>query len=396
MQEVLQRLSVTQSDMCRAIGISTSSGSRLVSHGKWPALRTRQVHERLVRWLAEKGAKPDELAQIEPPEEPKEMAPVCCEHAEAAPEEPLTKEPQEDPMLLRAERLTTEAKEHFGLPRSPFENDIATRDDVFTCSAMRRARVALMDAALNNGFVALVGESGSGKTTLREELEQRLLDENRPVIVIKPYVLELSPTDPSGRGMKAGQIIEAIITTLAPATPIKSTAQAKAKQAHDLLAASQAAGYAHLLIIEEAHKLPVATLKSLKSVMELKRGMSRLLGVALIGQPELTKVLSDQNPAVREIVQRCEQIEMPALDNDAEAYVGHKFQRMGLTMADVFTDDAMDAMRARLVRMPRGGKARDIVSICYPQVLNNLVVRAMNAAAEAAYPRVDANVIAGC
>lgn len=89
-------------------------------------------------------------------------------------------------MLLRNETLTPEARQRFGIRRSPFVDEIATRADVFQCPSMRMARAALMDCALNHGFLALVGESGAGKSTLREELEQRILDENRPVIVIKP------------------------------------------------------------------------------------------------------------------------------------------------------------------------------------------------------------------
>ena len=166
-------------------------------------------------------------------------------------------------MLLRNETLTADAKAHFGIRRSPFVDEISTRADVFQCPSMRVARAALMDCAMNHGFLALVGESGAGKSTLSEELEQRILDENRPVIVIKPYVIEMEPNDVKGRAMKSGQIAESIITNLAPTATLKNSAQARAKQAHDLLSASVAAGYNHLLIIEEAHRLPKATLKHL-------------------------------------------------------------------------------------------------------------------------------------
>ena len=57
---------------------------------------------------------------------------------------------------------------------------------------------------------------------------------------------------------------------------------------------------------------------------------------------------------------------------------------------------AFDAMRARLIYRPRGGKPTDARSLCYPLVVNNLVCRAMNAAASAGWPQVDAQVIAGC
>ena len=389
---LLNRLGLTQGDLYRGVGMSRSVCSRIVAHNEWPKRRSAQQHAQIVGWFAEHGASADDLATLE-----KEMAPASSHLAEAAPEAPATTQAhQEDYMLLRNETLTPEAKQHFGLRRSPFIDDIATRADVFQCPSMRMARAALMDCALNHGFMALVGESGSGKTTLREELEQRILDENRPVIVIKPYVIEMEASDTKGRAMKSGQIAEAIITTLAPTSTMKSSAQARAKQAHDLLSASVASGYSHLLIIEEAHRLPKATLKHLKGFMELKRGLQRLIGVALIGQTELGVLLSEQNPEVREIVQRCEVITMRPLDNDLGDYLKHKFARMEIDIADVLADDAIDAIRARLVRTPRGGRAADVVSICHPLVVNNLVARAMNAAAAVGFPKVTAQVVGGC
>ena len=389
---LLNRLGLTQGDLYRGVGMSRSVCSRIVAHNEWPKRRSAQQHAQIVGWFAEHGASADDLATLE-----KETAPASSHLAEATPEAPATTQAhQEDHMLLRNETLTADARQHFNLRRSPFIDDIATRADVFQCPAMRMARAALMDCALNHGFLALVGESGSGKTTLREELEQRILDENRPVIVIKPYVIEMEANDIKGRAMKSGQIAEAIITNLAPTATMKSSAQARAKQAHDLLSASVAAGYSHLLIIEEAHRLPKATLKHLKGFMELKRGMQRLLGVALIGQTELGVLLSEQNPEVREIVQRCEVITMRPLDNDLGEYLRHKFSRMDIRLEDVMDDAAIDAIRARLVRTPRGGRPNDAVSICYPLVVNNLVTRAMNAAALVGFAKVDAQVVGGC
>lgn len=74
----------------------------------------------------------------------------------------------------------------------------------------------------------------------------------------------------------------------------------------------------------------------------------------------------------------------------------HKFDRVGTDIKTVLAPDAFDAIARRLSYVPRGGKPTEQVSICYPLVVNNLVARAMNAAALAAWPNVDAQVIAGC
>jgi len=302
---------------------------------------------------------------------------------------------EDETMLLRNESLTHTAKKQFGLSRSPFSDDVHCRDDVFASRHIREVRAALFDAAMNHGFIAIIGESGAGKSILAEELEQRIVDESRPVIVVRPYILAMEGDDQAGRTLKSGAIAEAIIRTLDPSATPKRTPDARFRQVHDLLKASRAAGYSHLLLIEEAHCLPIPTLKHLKRFLELKQGLSRLMGIVLIGQPELKVRLAEQKAEVREVVQRCELVGLDPLDNDLDAYLQHKFQRAGAKASDVLDPGASDAIRARLVRIPRGGKPSDAMSMCYPLVVGNLVTRAMNAAAAAGYGKVDAQVIEG-
>lgn len=301
-------------------------------------------------------------------------------------------------MLLQNTPLTQAALTHFKLARSPFIDDVQSRADVYQSPAVRYARAALLDAAQNHGFVALVGESGAGKTTLVEDLEQRLIDEHRDIVVIKPYVLAMEASDSRGKTLRATHIAEAIAYALDPQLKIRSSPQARFAQLHELLRASRRAGRRHLLLIEEAHCLPLPTLKHLKRFLELKDGMTRLIGVALIAQPELRRILNSQNPEVREVMQRCEVIELPPLDADLEGYVAHKFARFELKPEDVFAADAFGALRERLTRTPRGAQPGDAgaVSVCYPLVVHNLIARAMNAAAAAGYPVVDADVVTHC
>lgn len=299
-------------------------------------------------------------------------------------------------MLLENVALTPEAMRHFRLSRSPFADDVVCREDVFNSPDSRHVRNALMQAALHQGFVAVIGESGSGKTTLREDLEERIRDEELPVKVVKPYVLAMEPTETRGTMMKSGNIAEAIARTLAPGLRLASNPETCLHQVHELMRDSCRAGRSHLLLIEEAHRMPAATLKHLKGWMELKDGLRRLLGVCLIGQPELAELLSEHNVEVREIVQRCEKVVLGPLGDQLEAYVRHKLQRVGASPEQVLAADAYDAMRARLTYVPRDGKARDAQSICYPLTVNNLLARAMVAAARNGWPLVDKDAVIGC
>lgn len=394
MQLVLQQLGISQRDLARGAGLARSVAGRLVTHGELPKRDTDAARKRVVAFLKEQGATALQLRDLILP--PKKEAPEDRESAGAAPEASKPETSGEITMLLRNEPLTIEAKKHFQLPRNPFLDDVASREDVFASPTTRYVRATLMDAARHHGFVALIGESGSGKSTLREDLEERIREEKLPIVVIRPHIIGVEPSETKGKVLKAGHIAEAIAATIAPSVTLKSSPEARYRQIHQLLKDSCAAGYSHLVVIEEAHRLPIATLKHLKNFMELKDGLRRLLGVCLIGQPELQVLLSEQRAEIREIVQRCEQITLEPLDNDVCAYLRHKLARMGIRYEDVFEEDACDAVRARLVHIPRGGKPTDAYSVCYPLVVNNLVSRAMNAAAEAGFEKVNAQVIAGC
>jgi type II secretory pathway predicted ATPase ExeA len=374
----------TQRRAAKAIGMSSSALSRALASGQWPqrgGAALKQKHEQFIAELQN------------------EVGPDVLTHSEAvpAPVASLEDNPeQEEPMLLQNAALTPEARAHFNLPRNPFVDDVQSSADVFQTKSVRYVRASLLDCAQHHGFIAIVGESGAGKSTLAEDLEERIRTEGREVVVIRPYVLAMEESETKGKPLRSGNLAEAVVRTLDPQASIKSSPDARFAQVHRLLMASARAGRRHLILIEEAHTMPTATLKHLKRWLELKDGLRRLVGVALVGQPELRQRLENGGAELREVAQRCEVVALGPLDNDLEGYLRHKFARFDLKFEQVFEPDAADAIRARLIHLPRGGKPADARSICYPLVVNNLVSRAMNAAAVVGYPKVDAQVIAGC
>jgi type II secretory pathway predicted ATPase ExeA len=380
----------------KAVGISPTSMKR-AARGHWPAIGQERVRERINAAVTKLGAQPADLDALYTI--PKEVGPDVQQHTEAvpAPQAPLTAtQEKEKDMLLQNAAITPAAREHFGLPRNPFVDDVQSGDDVFQTSSVRYVRSSLLDCALHHGFVAVIGESGAGKSTLANDLEDRISREGRDIVIIRPYVLAMEENDSKGKTLKSGQIAEAVLRCLDPQASMRSSPEARFNQVHQLLKTSARAGRRHLLLIEEAHCMPTSTLKHLKRWIELLEGFRRLIGVALIAQPELRKRFDSAGPELREVAQRCELIELGALDTDLEGYLRHKFARFDLKYEQVFATDAADAIRARLIHLPRGGKPSDVRSICYPLVVNNLVSRAMNAAANAGYPVVDGNVIKHC
>lgn len=296
-------------------------------------------------------------------------------------------------MLLRKQSLSPAAKKHFSLFRNPFDDDVNDAEDVFSSPAIRYVREYLWTTAKLGGFMAVVGESGAGKSTLRKDLEDRISREDAPVILIQPYVLGMEDNDKKGKTLKSASIADAIILTVAPNEVPKSSMEAKSRQLHRILKDSRRAGFAHCLIIEEAHALSIPTLKHLKRFMELEDGFKKLLSIVLIGQTELKTKLSERSPEVREVVQRCELIELLPLDAQLDEYLRFKFSRVGGDMGEVFEKDALDGIRARLIFSKPGKTNRETISLMYPLMVNNLVTAALNQAAQLGFAKVSGDLI---
>lgn len=289
-------------------------------------------------------------------------------------------------MLLRKHQLTPAAKRTFNLPRNPFD-EVRSSDEVFLTPEIRYVREAMRMTARHGGFMAVVGESGSGKSTLRRDLIEWIKSESQPVLVIEPYVLGMEDNDTQGKTLKAGHIAEAIMATVAPGVTPKRSPEARFRQVHNTLKESFRAGNRHILIIEEAHGLPIPTLKHLKRFFELEDGFSKLLGIVLIGQSELGQKLDERNPAVREVVQRCEVVNLLPLDNELEGYLSHRFRLVGRPLNEVMNSKAIEALQHKLTGQN--------FSVLYPLAIHNVLTAAMNHAAVIGAPLVTPELVLG-
>ena len=379
-------LNISLADMAPAVQCSRPMLSQVVNHQRWPKKNASELRSRIVDFLknhtTQNGA---------------DIPPSLLQQLEAAPAQPpkVTQE-KDDIMLLRNANLTQAAKQHFGITRSPFADEIHTTEDVFASSDIKYVREGMLQTALHGGFIAVVGESGAGKTTLREDLIDRINRENRAVVVIEPYVLAMEDNDIKGKTLKASHIAEAILESVAPGTNPKRSPEARFRQVHKALQDSARAGNKHVLIIEEAHGMPLPTLKHLKRFFELKNGFQRLLGIVLIGQTELAQKLSENNPHVREVVQRCELLTLQPLDDGRlTQYLKFKFARVGKNVSDVLDNTAIEAIAERLTLRTRAKAGIESHSLLYPLAVNNLVSAAMNEAATLLQERVTGDTVRG-
>jgi len=284
--------------------------------------------------------------------------------------------------IKEAEMLTPTTKKHFKIFADPFLNDVQQGADVFMSESHRYVHAAMMDAARNGGFVAACGECGAGKSIMRRKLIGEL-NASGDVRVVEPQTIDKNE-------LNAGHILDAIILDLDPNAVPKRTREAKARQVRNALLASSRAGMRHVLIIEEAHDLSISTMKQLKRLWEIEDGYRKVLGIIMVGQPELQIRLNRQtHPEMREVILRCLICTLESLNrNDCEAYLHLKFDRTRKPLHEVLADGCIDAVMARLT-------TRTGYPTVYPLYINNLIAKAMNAAAQIGAPLVTAEIIEG-
>ncbi|MDD7570201.1 MAG: AAA family ATPase [[Actinobacillus] rossii] len=385
LKQVLIDKGVSLRQLAQKMNVSPATVSQLVNHNQRVKQQWAEFETNLARNLTALGIT-EPLRDLLKDEATGES--LATEPAASAPKS--KQEIKDEIMLLAKQALFPATKKHFGLFRDPFAEDIRSAEDVFTSADVRYVREALFQTAKHGGFMAVVGESGAGKSTLRRDLIDRINQENAPIQVIEPYIIAMEDNDVKGKTLKAAHIAEAIITTLAPLENVKRSPEARFRQLHRVLKESVKSGYSNVLIIEEAHALPIPTLKHLKRFFELEDGFKKLLSIVLVGQPELKLKLSERNTEVREVVQRCEIIELAPLDAELERFVEHKLERVGKQVSDIFEEDAFLAVRQRLVAVNR---QKQSTSLLYPLAVGNLLTAAMNLAESLGIPKVNGQVV---
>ena len=279
--------------------------------------------------------------------------------------------------------LSQDAKRHFKLSRNPFKDDMNGIDDVFMSTQHRTILLAMRQAARFGGLIAVVGESGAGKSVMRNALLHELEQSDDEIIVIQPQIVDKKKAS-------ANSLLDAIIQDIDPNASIPNSSERKARKAHSVLSASRKAGNKHVLIQEEAHKHESSIFPFYKQLWEFESGFNKLLGIVLIGQPELKYHLSLQhNWDSREFINRCEVAELEPLDACLEEYLKFKFERVGADVSQIIADDAYDFLRETMFVNTRAGRT----SILHPLFIHNRIVQAMNLCAEIGMPHIDAAVL---
>jgi len=168
---------------------------------------------------------------------------------------------------------------HFGLNETPFR--ITPHTDFFFSGAERGTTLdALLYAILHEeGIVKVSGEVGSGKTMLCRVLIERLPEQ---VDVVYLATAALAPEE----------ILFAIADDLKITLSQRRNA-AVLKELQDHLIELYASGRRVVVLIDEAHAMPAATLEQVRLLSNLESSRHKLLQLVMFGQPELDQALAD-------------------------------------------------------------------------------------------------------
>lgn len=389
LKRVLFNAHYAQAALAREIALPTSTLAQIINYNIWPSNKSAaELREQIKSSLQAQGVqKADMVDMWEFDDDPEPV--TYAGHLRRAnantfvPPESKNKAQIIHDDLPENAMLTQKAKQHFHLFQDPFTDDVLRPEDVFSSADQQYVKGAMYQTAKRGGFIAVIGESGAGKTTLRKDLLDRINREEPSIRIVFPQIIDKTR-------INASSICDAILDDMH--VQPKSSLEAKARQIKTLLANSSRNGNSHCIMIEEAHDIPLSTLKYLKRFWEMEDGFRKLVSIILIGQPELKNNLNEQlHPEIREVARRCELIELQPLGQNLDKYLELKFQRVGKQLPEIFDPSAYDAIRNRL--SVHRGNSRIPVNMAYPLVVNNLVTASMNACVELGEPRISADII---
>jgi type II secretory pathway predicted ATPase ExeA len=288
-------------------------------------------------------------------------------------------------LTQEVEMLTAKARKQFRIFQTPFGDNIDPTKDVFLSEDHRYIYMAMKEAAEHSGMIAVIGEVGSGKTVMRLLFAEEI-GQNENMRIIFPRIVDKTR-------ITAGSICDAIIMDLAGRdAKIKQKLEQKSRQVEDLIVSRAKSGIRMVMLIEEAQDLAACprVLKLFKRFHEIEANGKKVLGIILVGQPELGELLNEgDHYDMREVIRRMQVAEIQGLNGSIKEYLNHRFKRVNLDLTACITDGAIDALGKRLTAKEGGHE----VSVAYPLTVNNYVIRCMNWAAAHGFEKVTDEVV---
>lgn len=330
--EFCERNNVTVRTLARILGVGHSTAHRLLrgqSVDNIVELHRKTAPPKLALYLKDKGFTTEDIvAEVTTIDELEEL-------------------------LMIADRcpLTPEAIRFFGLRHDPFDVDrIPVGGELFTNPELDSVAGRVRDAALYQRFVAVIGGVGSGKTLLKTRVVEEIEDKAR---LLFPEFLDMAEVSVHG-------IVNYVLSELGQKIP--QNKELRVAKLKNVLTSMQQEGTPVAIVLDECHRLHDKVISSFKNFWEMTNGRSsRLLGVVLFGQPAFVESRLREN-IFKEIRQRVQIIEMPALSSPparggvdasrgrgggrAADYISHRIQFAGGDLDNLFEKAAVDRIAA--------------------------------------------------
>jgi putative secretion ATPase (PEP-CTERM system associated) len=216
----------------------------------------------------------------------------------------------------------------YGLRALPFQLTPDSR--LFYPSQMHRGALAYLTYGLrkSEGFVLITGDVGTGKTMLVDYLLS-VIDTER-YLTSKIVTTQIEPEDlirmvASGFGLD-------------PARHQKSTV---IRQLETLFVEARRRRLSPLIVVDEVHNLPRASLEELRMISNYRRADAPLVQTILVGQTQFREALA--NGALEQVKQRVVASShlRPLSANETRGYIEHRLRAVGwaedpVIAADVF------------------------------------------------------------
>ncbi len=217
--------------------------------------------------------------------------------------------------------------EHFGLTEPPFK--ITPVTDFFFSGANRGEILDALIYAITDGegIVKVSGEVGSGKTMLCRMLLDRLPANIKAIYLANPSMsrdeLLYAIADRLDLNLE-GQRINVILQTLL-----------------NHLEAMYERGERCVVLVDEAHAMPLETLEELRLLYNLQVGKHKLIQIVLFGQPELDEKLDQSN--MRQLKDRIVHhfSILPISRQVVDSYLMFRMRAAGYKGPDIFSPAAV-------------------------------------------------------
>jgi putative secretion ATPase (PEP-CTERM system associated) len=228
----------------------------------------------------------------------------------------------------------------YGLRALPFQLTPDSR--LFYPSQMHRGALAYLTYGLrkSEGFVLITGDVGTGKTMLVDYLLS-VIDAER-YLTSKIVTTQIEPEDlirmvASGFGLD-------------PARHQKATV---IRQLETLFVEARRRKLSPLIIVDEVHNLPRASLEELRMISNYRRADAPLVQTILLGQTQFREALA--NGALEQVKQRVVASShlRPLSANETRGYIEHRLRAVGWAEDPVIASDVFALVYEETLGIPR-------------------------------------------